>query len=144
LLSAYCSPREIEEVLHAHPAVVEAHVIGVPDELYGEQVMAWVRIHEDAAEVSSVEASLKDHCRGVLLLRISVAAIMIFEILLCATAAQAAANCDNCTPVEHLAHFKVPKYFHFTSDFPVTVTGKVRKVEMRDMARKILGLQQVK
>ena len=64
-----------------------------------------------------------------------------FENLLCATAAQAVAN---CTPAEHLAHFKVPKYFHFTSDFPVTVTGKVRKVEMRDMARKILELQQVK
>jgi fatty-acyl-CoA synthase len=47
-------------------------------------------------------------------------------------------------PAEHLAHFKVPKYFHFTSDFPVTVTGKVRKVEMRDMARKILELQQAK
>ena len=40
----------------------------------------------------------------------------------------------------HLAHFKVPKFFHFTNEFPVTVTGKVRKVEMREMAKKILGL----
>jgi acyl-CoA synthetase (AMP-forming)/AMP-acid ligase II len=42
---------------------------------------------------------------------------------------------------EHLAHFKVPKFFHFTNHFPVTVTGKVRKVELRDMAKKLLGLQ---
>ena len=40
----------------------------------------------------------------------------------------------------HLAHFKVPKFFHFTNEFPVTVTGKVRKVEMREMAKKMLGL----
>ncbi len=47
-------------------------------------------------------------------------------------------------PTGHLAHFKVPKFFHFTSDFPVTVTGKVRKVEMREMAKKMLGLQHAK
>jgi acyl-coenzyme A synthetase/AMP-(fatty) acid ligase len=66
---------------------------------------------------------------------------VIFERTVCAATAHAAAD---CMPAEHLAHFKVPKYFHFTSDFPVTVTGKVRKVEMRDMARKILELQQAK
>ena len=36
------SPREIEEVLHTHPAVAEAQVIGVPEPKYGEEVMAWV------------------------------------------------------------------------------------------------------
>ncbi len=35
-------PREIEEVLYAHPAVLEAAIIGVPDELWGESVMALV------------------------------------------------------------------------------------------------------
>jgi fatty-acyl-CoA synthase len=44
-------------------------------------------------------------------------------------------------PTGHLAHFKVPKFFYFTSDFPVTVTGKVCMVEMCEMAKKILGLQ---
>jgi fatty-acyl-CoA synthase len=36
-------PREVEELLRAHPGVSDAHVIGVPHERYGEQVMAWVR-----------------------------------------------------------------------------------------------------
>ncbi len=38
------SPREIEELLHTHPDVLEAQVIGVPSERDGEEVMAWVRI----------------------------------------------------------------------------------------------------
>src|SRR3954451_702644 len=37
------SPREVEEVLHAPPAVSEAQVIGVPCRKYGEEVMAWIR-----------------------------------------------------------------------------------------------------
>ena len=37
------SPAEIEAVLHAHPDVSEAQVIGVPSRKYGEEVMAWVR-----------------------------------------------------------------------------------------------------
>ncbi len=54
-----------------------------------------------------------------------------------------------CTCAHHratglLAHFKVPKFFHFTNEFPVTVTGKVRKVEMREMAKKILEVQDAK
>jgi fatty-acyl-CoA synthase len=38
------SPREIEEFLHTMPGVVDAHVIGVPDRVYGEELMAWVRV----------------------------------------------------------------------------------------------------
>ena len=36
----------------------------MPDELYGEQVMAWVRMRQGAADFGSAEASLKEHCRG--------------------------------------------------------------------------------
>ncbi|MEV7725303.1 AMP-binding protein [Streptomyces sp. NPDC087917] len=38
-----------------------------------------------------------------------------------------------------LAHFKVPRYVHVVEEFPMTVTGKIRKVEMRAMARELLG-----
>jgi fatty-acyl-CoA synthase len=39
-----------------------------------------------------------------------------------------------------LAHYKIPRYVHITDEFPMTVTGKVRKVEMRERALTILGL----
>ena len=41
-----------------------------------------------------------------------------------------------------IAHFKVPRYVRFTDEFPMTVTGKVRKVEMREHSVEILGLSQ--
>ncbi|MBI4939283.1 MAG: AMP-binding protein [Actinobacteria bacterium] len=42
---------------------------------------------------------------------------------------------------DQLAHYKVPRYVHVVDGFPMTVTGKVRKVEMRAQAVEILGLQ---
>jgi fatty-acyl-CoA synthase len=39
-----------------------------------------------------------------------------------------------------LAHYKVPRYVHVVDGFPMTVTGKVRKVEMRERAVEILNL----
>ncbi|GAA4425847.1 AMP-binding protein [Actinokineospora soli] len=39
-----------------------------------------------------------------------------------------------------LAHYKIPRYVHVVDEFPMTVTGKVRKVEMRAAAVEILGL----
>jgi fatty-acyl-CoA synthase len=39
-----------------------------------------------------------------------------------------------------LAHYKIPRYVHITDEFPMTVTGKVRKVEMRERSVEILGL----
>ncbi|WP_442902274.1 AMP-binding protein [Flavobacterium sp. C4GT6] len=39
-----------------------------------------------------------------------------------------------------IAHYKIPKYWKFTADFPVTITGKVRKVEMREISIKELGI----
>lgn len=40
-----------------------------------------------------------------------------------------------------LAHYKIPRYVHVVDGFPMTVTGKVRKVEMRERAVEILGLE---
>jgi fatty-acyl-CoA synthase len=40
-----------------------------------------------------------------------------------------------------LAHYKIPRYVHITDEFPMTVTGKVRKVEMRERSEEILNLR---
>ena len=42
-------PREIEEFLHTHPDIDDVQVIGVPDERYGEELMAWVRMRPGAS-----------------------------------------------------------------------------------------------
>ncbi|MGY1666595.1 AMP-binding protein [Geodermatophilus sp. SYSU D00696] len=97
-------PREVEEFLYTHPDVVDAQVIGVPDERYGEELMAWVRLRE-GAEPLTPEA-LREFCAG------------------------------------KLAHYKVPRYVKVVESFPMTVTGKVRKVEMREVSVEELGLQQ--
>jgi fatty-acyl-CoA synthase len=39
-----------------------------------------------------------------------------------------------------LAHYKIPRYVHIVDEFPMTVTGKVRKVDMREETVKLLGL----
>ncbi|WP_107658385.1 AMP-binding protein [Nocardia suismassiliense] len=41
-----------------------------------------------------------------------------------------------------LAHFKIPRYVHVVEEFPMTVTGKIRKAEMRELSRGLLGLPQ--
>ncbi|SFT37437.1 fatty-acyl-CoA synthase [Geodermatophilus amargosae] len=96
-------PREVEEFLYTHPDVVDAQVIGVPDERYGEELMAWVRLRE-GAEPLTPEA-LREFCAG------------------------------------RLAHYKVPRYVKVVDAFPMTVTGKVRKVEMREASVQELGLE---
>ncbi|MEV6554756.1 AMP-binding protein [Nocardia sp. NPDC051756] len=39
-----------------------------------------------------------------------------------------------------LAHFKIPRYVHVVDEFPMTVTGKIRKAEMRELSRALLGV----
>jgi fatty-acyl-CoA synthase len=94
-------PREIEEFLYTHPAIIDAQVVGVPDERYGEEIMAWVQL-APGEELTADE--LKEYCRG------------------------------------QIAHFKIPRYVKFVNEFPMTVTGKVRKVEIRDKSIADLGL----
>jgi fatty-acyl-CoA synthase len=54
-------PREIEEFLYRHPAILDVQVIGVPDPKFGEEVCAWVRLRPGAA----LEAeALQRFCRG--------------------------------------------------------------------------------
>lgn len=42
---------------------------------------------------------------------------------------------------ESLAHFKVPRYWQFVDEFPVTVTGRIQKLRLREMAVRELGLE---
>jgi fatty-acyl-CoA synthase len=39
-----------------------------------------------------------------------------------------------------LAHYKIPRYVHVVDEFPMTITGKVRKVDMREETVRMLGL----
>jgi fatty-acyl-CoA synthase len=94
-------PREVEEFLLTHPDVLDAQVIGVPDQKYGEELMAWIRLRPGATGLDA--AVVREFCSG------------------------------------RLAHYKIPRYVHLVDEFPMTVTGKVRKVEMRAEAEKLLG-----
>jgi fatty-acyl-CoA synthase len=95
-------PREIEEFLYTHPDVDDAQVIGVPDDKYGEEICAWVRMKPGKGPLDA--QALRDFATG------------------------------------KLAHYKIPRYVHVVDEFPMTVTGKVRKVEMRAETVKLLGL----
>jgi len=54
-------PREVEEFLYTHPQIADVQVIGVPDERYGEELMAWVIAREGAALTPD---SVREFCRG--------------------------------------------------------------------------------
>ena len=55
-------PKEIEEFLYTHPAVSEVQVTGVPDKKYGEELIAWVKLHPHADEVTAED--LREFCKG--------------------------------------------------------------------------------
>ncbi len=88
-------PREIEDFIFTHPKVAEVAVFGVPDEYYGEEVMAWIQLH---AGETVTDNEIRDFCKG------------------------------------KIAHFKIPKYIRFVDEFPMTVTGKLQKFRMREIA----------
>jgi fatty-acyl-CoA synthase len=54
-------PREIEEFLHTCPAIADVQVIGIPDAIYGEEVMAWVKLKRGA---TLAERDVKNFCKG--------------------------------------------------------------------------------
>nr|WP_205774533.1 AMP-binding protein [Alkalicoccus luteus] len=54
-------PREIEEFLYQHPKILDVQIVGVPDEKYGEEIVAWIRLKEgESAEAEEI----RDYCRG--------------------------------------------------------------------------------
>ncbi|CRM28096.1 MULTISPECIES: AMP-binding protein [Pseudomonas] len=54
-------PRELEEFFFTHPAVADVQVIGIPDERYGEEIVAWVKCHSGHM-VNELE--LQNWCKG--------------------------------------------------------------------------------
>ena len=95
-------PREIEEFLYGHPKIRDVQVIGVPDEKFGEEVMAWVILKPGAG---ATPEEMGEWCCG------------------------------------RMAHYKVPRYWRFTDAFPMTVTGKVQKFRMKEIATEELRLE---
>ncbi|GEP36508.1 AMP-binding protein [Nocardioides psychrotolerans] len=95
-------PREIEEFLYAHPDIEDVQVVGVPDERYGEELCAWVRLRPGADQLDA------DGVRAF--------------------------------AAGRLSHYKIPRYVMVVEEFPMTVTGKIRKVEMREESARALGL----
>ncbi|MEM4407492.1 MAG: AMP-binding protein, partial [Candidatus Caldarchaeum sp.] len=93
-------PREIEDFIFTHPKVSQVAVFGIPDEFYGEEVMAWIKLHPGER---ATEEEIREFCRG------------------------------------KIAHFKIPRYIWFVEEFPMTVTGKLQKFRMREIAMERLG-----
>ncbi|NWN92379.1 AMP-binding protein [Marinobacter adhaerens] len=55
-------PKEVEEFLYTHPSIEEVQVTGIPDETYGEELIAWVKLRPDAEPVDA--QGLMDFCKG--------------------------------------------------------------------------------
>jgi fatty-acyl-CoA synthase len=56
-------PREVEEFLYGHPAIADVQVIGVPDQRFGEELMAWVVLRPGS---TLDDAALREYCRGTI------------------------------------------------------------------------------
>jgi fatty-acyl-CoA synthase len=84
-------PREIEEFLHTNPKVKDVYVVGVPDEKYGEQILAAIILKngEGASDSEFIE-----FCKG------------------------------------KIARHKIPKYWEFREEVPMTASGKVQKYKL--------------
>ncbi len=54
-------PREIEEFLYQHPKIDQVQVIGVPDRKYGEEICAWIKLHNGE---QATEEEIKTFCSG--------------------------------------------------------------------------------
>ncbi|KAK2178700.1 hypothetical protein NP493_533g01030 [Ridgeia piscesae] len=54
-------PVEVENVIYRHPGVADVQVIGVPDERFGEEVCAWVRLKDN---VEATAEEIKQFCKG--------------------------------------------------------------------------------
>jgi len=90
-------PLEIEEFLSTLDVIADAQVLGVPDERFGEEILACVRVTAGASPPPTPQ-EFRELCKS------------------------------------KIAHFKIPRYWKVVEDYPMTVTGKVQKFKLREMA----------
>ena len=88
-------PYEIEDVLMEHPAVLECSVVGVPDELRGQAIKAFVVLAPTYEPAAELKRELRENTN------------------------------------EQLAQYKWIRTLEFVEELPKTISGKIRKVELR-------------
>lgn len=88
-------PFEVESALIEHPAVLEAAVVGAPDELRGQIVKAFVVLRKGVTGSEALKTELQEHCKRT------------------------------------TAPYKYPREIEFLAELPKTISGKIRRVELR-------------
>lgn len=87
-------PKEIEDYIFKMDGVQDVQVIGVPDEKFGEEIAAIIKVK--SLEHNKITGKqILNHCSG------------------------------------NIAHYKIPKYVKFVTEYPLTVSGKVVKYMMK-------------
>jgi len=89
-------PFEVESVLLEHPAVLDAAVVGQPDEVRGQIVKAFVIPRPEATAGEDLKRTLQQHCK------------------------------------QTAAPYKYPREIEFVKELPQTISGKTRRVELRN------------
>jgi len=97
-------PKEIEDFFYTHPKILDIQVVGVADEKYGEEAMAFVIPKE--GEILT-EEELRNYAKG------------------------------------KIADFKIPKYFAFIREYPMTASGKIQKYKLSELGNKIIKERQL-
>ena len=88
-------PFEVESALHEHPAVLDAAVVGKPDEVRGQIVKAFVILRPGVTASNALKTELQQHCK------------------------------------QTAAPYKYPREIEFVAELPKTISGKTRRVELR-------------
>lgn len=89
------SPFEVESALLEHPAVAESAVIGEPDEVRGQLVVAYIILAAGYEGSDALKVEIQDFCKA------------------------------------NTAPYKYPRKINFVADLPKTISGKIRRVELR-------------
>ncbi len=105
------APAPIENALRGHPEIIDAGVVGVPDEKYGLEVAVFVQLKEETLE--QLEKSRKKaHALKIEMQKLA---------------------------RKNLEPFKVPKYVKFVGKLPRTATGKIKHFILKEKAKKLVN-----